>query len=139
MHGKVRLVFSGEHLVCHQIQDLRKFGGVILTNGEDDGFANLAADRIAVRMFQKCFAEKLVGGIGKEVIKIGISLGMKVKVLTRSPKTEKITLNFFDGQKVDFEITSTNDWDEFLKDTEFLSINTPKSKEYIFYKILIHL
>ena len=66
MHGKVRLVFSGEHLVCHQIQDLRKFGGVILTNGEDDGFANLAADGIAVRMLQKYFAEKLVGGIGKK-------------------------------------------------------------------------
>lgn len=71
------------------------------------------------------------GGIGKEVIKMGISLGMNVKVLTRKPKTEKISLSFFDGQKVDFEITSTQDWDEFLKDTEFISINTPKTTEYI--------
>ncbi len=71
------------------------------------------------------------GGIGKEVIKIGISLGMKVKVLTRKPKTETLSLSFFDGQKVDFKITSTNDWDEFLDGTEFLSINTPKSQEYI--------
>lgn len=71
------------------------------------------------------------GGIGQEVVKIGISLGMKVKVLTRNPKTETLTLSFFDGQKVDFEITSTNDWDEFLNDTDFISLNTPKTNEYI--------
>ena len=71
------------------------------------------------------------GGIGKEVVKMGISLGMKVKVLTRKPQTEKISLPFFDGQEVQFEITSTNDWDEFLKDVEFLSINTPKTTDYI--------
>ncbi|SIS59884.1 D-3-phosphoglycerate dehydrogenase [Kaistella chaponensis] len=71
------------------------------------------------------------GEIGKEVIKIGISLGMKVKVLTRKPKTEKISVNFFDGQSINFDITSTQDWDEFLKDTQFISINTPKTTEYI--------
>ena len=71
------------------------------------------------------------GGIGQEVVKIGISLGMKVKVLTREPKTEKISIEFFDGQKVEFNISSTNDTVEFLKDLEFLSINTPKTKEYI--------
>lgn len=70
-------------------------------------------------------------GIGKEVVKIGISLGMKVKVLTRKPKTETISLSFFDGQNVQFEITSDNDMDTFLKDADFISINTPKTKEYI--------
>lgn len=71
------------------------------------------------------------GGIGQEVVKMGISLGMKVKVLTRSPKTETVSLNFFDGQKIDFQITSINDWDEFLTDTDFISLNTPKTNEYI--------
>ena len=71
------------------------------------------------------------GGIGQEVVKMGISLGMKVKVLTRKPKTETLTLSFFDGQKVDFNITSTNNWDDFLENIEFLSINTPKTNEYI--------
>lgn len=71
------------------------------------------------------------GSIGQEVIKIGIALGMKVTVLTRSPKTELLTLNFFDGQSVNFEITSTNDMDAFLKDADFISINTPKTNEYI--------
>lgn len=71
------------------------------------------------------------GGIGQEVIKIGISLGMKVKVLTRTPKTEKISLTFFDGQTVEFAVSSTNEMTDFLKDVEFLSINTPKSNDYI--------
>jgi D-3-phosphoglycerate dehydrogenase len=71
------------------------------------------------------------GSIGQEVVKIGIALGMKVQVLTRSPKTEVLTLNFFDGQSVNFEITSTNDMDAFLKDADFISINTPKTNEYI--------
>lgn len=71
------------------------------------------------------------GSIGQEVVKIGIALGMKVTVLTRSPKTEVLTLNFFNGQSVNFEITSTNDMAAFLKDADFISINTPKTNEYI--------
>jgi len=71
------------------------------------------------------------GSIGQEVVKIGISLGMKVKVLTRKPQTEVLTLNFFDGQSVKFEITSTSDMDAFLKEADFISINTPKTNEYI--------
>lgn len=71
------------------------------------------------------------GSIGQEVVKIGIALGMKVTVLTRSPKTEVLTLNFFNGQSVNIEITSTNDMDAFLKDADFISINTPKTNEYI--------
>ena len=71
------------------------------------------------------------GSIGKEVIKIGISLGMKVKVCTRNPKTETVSLEFFDGQKVNFQITSTNNMQDFLQDLDFLSLNTPKTKDYI--------
>ena len=71
------------------------------------------------------------GGIGQEVLKMGISLGMKVKVLTRKPHTKTLSLDFFDGQKMNFEISSNNNMDEFLKDTDFISINTPKTNEYI--------
>lgn len=71
------------------------------------------------------------GTIGQEVIKIGIALGMKIKVCTRQPKTENLKLEFFDGQSINFEITSTNNMDEFLKDCDFISINTPKTTEYI--------
>lgn len=71
------------------------------------------------------------GGIGREVVKMGISLGMKVKVFTRNITTETLSLDFFDGQTVNFDITSGNDWDIFLSDTDFISINTPKSDGYI--------
>ncbi|WP_374459227.1 D-2-hydroxyacid dehydrogenase [Chryseobacterium taeanense] len=71
------------------------------------------------------------GSIGQEVVKMGISLGMKVIVLTRKPQTKVLTLEFFDGQSVQFEITSTNDMDAFLKEAYFISINTPKTNEYI--------
>ncbi|MBD8018048.1 D-2-hydroxyacid dehydrogenase [Kaistella pullorum] len=71
------------------------------------------------------------GGIGQEVVKMGISLGMKIKVFTRNIKTETLSLNFYDGQSVSFQITTGNDWDEFLSDTDFISINTPKSDGYI--------
>lgn len=71
------------------------------------------------------------GSIGQEVVKMGIALGMKVKVLTRKPKTKTLSLSFFDGQSVSFEIESTNDSDAFYKDTDFISINTPKTNEYI--------
>ncbi|QBO59698.1 D-2-hydroxyacid dehydrogenase [Chryseobacterium salivictor] len=71
------------------------------------------------------------GGIGKEVVKIGISLGMKVKVLTRKPKTEKVTLDFFDGQQLHFEISTENDMDQFLTGLDFLTVNTPKTAGYL--------
>ena len=71
------------------------------------------------------------GSIGQEVIKIGIGLGMKIKVCTRQPKTENLKLTFFDGQTVNFKITSTNNMEEFLSDCDFISINTPKTTEYI--------
>lgn len=71
------------------------------------------------------------GSIGQEVAKMGISLGMKVIVLTRKPQTKVLTLEFFDGQSLQFEITSTNDMDAFLKEADFISINTPKTNEYI--------
>ena len=69
--------------------------------------------------------------IGKEVAKMGISLGMKVKVLTEEPTTETLSLSFFDGQEVNFTINTTNDWNTFLNDTDFISITTTKSQEYM--------
>ncbi len=71
------------------------------------------------------------GSIGQEVVKMGISLGMKIKVLTRKPKTKTLALDFFDGQSVTFQITSDNDMDAFLRESDFISINTPKTTEYI--------
>lgn len=71
------------------------------------------------------------GSIGKEVATMGIALGMKVKLLTRTPRTETVSLHFFDRQKMDFNLTSTNDSATFLSDVDFLSINTPKTDGYL--------
>ena len=64
----------------------------MLTDGKDDGFSNLAADRIAQRIFEKCFAEELVGGFGeKTFFKLSLfeCLGMVVPfvILERDDET----------------------------------------------------
>lgn len=71
------------------------------------------------------------GGIGKEVARIGISLGMKVVVYTREPRTETLELSFFDGQTINFELTTVSDWDQFFAAADFISINTPKTDGYL--------
>ena len=71
-----------------------------------------------------------MGNIGIEVIKMGVSLGMKILAYNRTPKTENIQLSFFDGQSLDFEIKSVN-LDEVLKNSDFISLNTSKTDEYL--------
>lgn len=71
------------------------------------------------------------GNIGKEVVKLGIAFGMKIKVLSKQPDKESISLEFFDGQKVYFDIEPTLNPDEFYSEIDFLSINTPKTEEYV--------
>ncbi len=71
------------------------------------------------------------GAIGKEVLQMGIGLGMKVKVLTRKPRTEEIMLEFFDGQEVSFAISSETNMETFLADVDFLSINIPATDGYL--------
>jgi len=71
-----------------------------------------------------------MGNIGIEVIKMGISLGMKILAYNRTPKTENIQLSFFDGQSLDFEIKSVN-LDEVLKNSDFISLNTGLTDKYL--------
>jgi hypothetical protein len=40
------LILAGEHPVGHLVENLRKFCGVVLADGEDDGLANLALSPI---------------------------------------------------------------------------------------------
>lgn len=75
------------------------------------------------------------GGIGQEVAKMGIALGMRIKVLTRKPRTEQITIEFFDGQFVSFDVTTETNMDVFLADLDFLSINTPATDGYLLDKV----
>lgn len=71
-----------------------------------------------------------MGNIGIEVIKIGISLGMKILAYNRTPKTSKIEISFFDGQTVNFEIKSVT-LDEVLENSDFISLNTGLTDQYL--------
>ncbi|MEJ8590441.1 D-2-hydroxyacid dehydrogenase [Riemerella anatipestifer] len=72
-----------------------------------------------------------LGSIGKEVAKIGIALGMNIVAYTRKARKETISLNFFDGRNLDFEIETTNDLSKLLSSSDFITINTPKTEGYI--------
>ena len=68
LYGEVGLVLAGEHAVGHLVEDLRQLGGVVLTNSEDNGLADLPADRIAQGVFQEGLAQELIGGLGEEML-----------------------------------------------------------------------
>ena len=55
---------------------------------------------------------------------------MKVLCYNRTPKTEEVALDFFDGQKVSFSLTSVS-LDEVITQSDFISINTAKTLHYI--------
>jgi hypothetical protein len=52
---------------------------VVLADGKDDRLADLAADRVAQRMFEEGFAENLVGGFGEETL---LELAVLISLLT---------------------------------------------------------
>ncbi|PQL91769.1 D-2-hydroxyacid dehydrogenase [Apibacter adventoris] len=70
------------------------------------------------------------GRIGVEVAKIGLALGMKVIVSDAEKITRTLTLDFFDGQKVDFTLTTTT-IEEVLKNSDAISVHVPKQPKYI--------
>lgn len=79
---------------------------------------------------------KTLGLIGfdenaKEVAKKAIALGMEIIVYAEENKTENIALEFFDGRSIDFEIQTITQLDELLKNSDFISIHTPKKEKYI--------
>ena len=70
------------------------------------------------------------GRIGTVVAKIAISLGMKV--LAHDPFVEKatISLDFYDGQKVNFLIKTVSK-EEVLKNSDFITLHLPSQKESV--------
>lgn len=86
--------------------------------------------RNAVELSGKTLGVIGMGNIGLEVIKMGISLGMKILAYNRTPKSQNIALQFFDGQSLNFEIKSVT-LNEVLKNSDFISINTGKTENYL--------
>ena len=70
------------------------------------------------------------GRIGQATAKIGLGLGMKV--IAHDPFMEKVavTLPFFDGQSVTFDIDIVSK-ETVLKEADFLSLHVPAQKEFV--------
>ncbi len=73
------------------------------------------------------------GRIGKEVAKIAVGIGMKVIAADKFVDGATIKLNFFDGQSVNFNIT-TLPMDEVLRQSDFITLHIPAQKQYIIGK-----
>jgi D-3-phosphoglycerate dehydrogenase len=73
------------------------------------------------------------GRIGQATAKMALGLGMKV--LAFDPFLEKTTLSlaFFDGQTVDFEIKTVSK-DTVLKESDFITLHVPAHKEFVIGK-----
>ena len=73
------------------------------------------------------------GRIGREVAKIALGCGMKVIASDNYVDTAKVTLDFFDGQKVTIDI-KTKPIDALLQQSDFVSLHVPAQKQYIIGK-----
>ncbi|MBL7473474.1 D-2-hydroxyacid dehydrogenase [Robertkochia sediminum] len=74
-----------------------------------------------------------IGRIGQETAKIALGLGMKVIAYDPFIEAVTITLPFFDGQTVDFNINTVSK-EEVLKESDFISLHVPAQKEYVIGK-----
>ena len=73
------------------------------------------------------------GRIGQATAKMALGLGMNV--LAFDPFLEKTTLSlaFYDGQTVDFEIKTVSK-DTLLKESDFITLHVPAQKEFVIGK-----
>lgn len=73
------------------------------------------------------------GRIGQETAKIALGVGMKV--IFHDPYTEKatVTVPFFDGQTVSFDLNTTSK-EDILKTADFITLHVPAQKDYVIGK-----
>jgi D-3-phosphoglycerate dehydrogenase / 2-oxoglutarate reductase len=70
------------------------------------------------------------GRIGKATAKIGLGLGMNVLTNDKYDTPQHIEVEFFDGQKLNFDIKRVS-IEELLQNSDFVSLHVPAQKEYI--------
>jgi D-3-phosphoglycerate dehydrogenase len=73
------------------------------------------------------------GRIGQATAKIGLGLGMKVVAFDPFMEKASVTVPFFDGQSVTFDITIDSK-EEVLKQADFLTLHVPAQKEFVIGK-----
>lgn len=78
------------------------------------------------------------GRIGQATAKIGLGLGMKVMAFDPFMEKASVTVPFFDGQTVTFDITIDSK-EEVLRQADFITLHVPAQKEFVIGKAEIEL
>ncbi|MEM5538372.1 D-2-hydroxyacid dehydrogenase [Olleya sp. AS48] len=73
------------------------------------------------------------GRIGQEVAKIGLGVGMKVIAADKFIEAAYVSVDFFDGQSVTFNI-KTETMEDVLKQSDFVTLHVPAQKDYVIAK-----
>ena len=70
------------------------------------------------------------GRIGQATAKMALGLGMKVTAFDPFLEKTTLSLSFYDGQTVDFEIKSVSK-ETVLKESDFITLHVPAQKEFV--------
>ena len=70
------------------------------------------------------------GRIGQATAKIALGIGMKVVAFDPFMETAKLTLDFYDGQSIDFNIDTISK-EDVLKQSDFITLHVPAQKDYV--------
>ncbi|MDT0621403.1 D-2-hydroxyacid dehydrogenase [Croceitalea vernalis] len=73
------------------------------------------------------------GRIGQATAKIALGIGMKVIFTDHQIEEHLISLSFYDGQKIEFQLQKSS-FDELIKNSDFISIHVPAQKNYVLDK-----
>jgi D-3-phosphoglycerate dehydrogenase / 2-oxoglutarate reductase len=73
------------------------------------------------------------GRIGQAVAKMALGLGMKVIAADSYIEGAKISVDFYNGQSIDFDI-KTQPIEDLLKSSDFITLHVPAQKDYIIAK-----
>ena len=73
------------------------------------------------------------GRIGRETAKIALGVGMNVLTYDKSARKTDLTLDFFNGKSIDFEIKISK-LNDVLKNSDFISLHVPAQKNFIIDK-----
>lgn len=73
------------------------------------------------------------GRIGQATAKMALALGMEVLFTDHNTKEATLTLSFFDGQSVVFELKSS-ELNEVLANSDFVSLHVPSQEKYLIGK-----
>ena len=70
------------------------------------------------------------GRIGQATAKMALGLGMKVIAFDPFMEKTTVSLSFFDGQTVDFEIKTVSK-ETVLKESDFITLHVPAQKDFV--------